>query len=193
MMKTLDVKSYLPHEMRISSAGQHLYSIGLTPYRNGCDRKSRPALSHPIIAFAFNAFFIFKHIIYLLIYNKLKDHKFLVYWGDVGALINMQHTCTLIITIIWGLAIVTQVLHHDYHWRGRQPNYLGVFNMMSGMITPYSIGLTDEKTVRTLLRRSRIAFKFIRILKYGVAINAVLFILAGYFINFELKDLIYGN
>src|SRR6266568_2201313 len=90
--------------------------------------------------------------------------------------VHMKQTLAIMMNLIWGLAISTQILHHYYHWRGRQPNYLGVFNMMSGMITPYSIGLTDEKTVRRLVRRTKIVFIMCKMLSTGMSIFGSIFI-----------------
>ena len=37
---------------------------------------------------------------------------------------------------------------------GIEPTYLSVFEMMSGLVTPHSIGLNDEKSVFKLLKIS---------------------------------------
>ena len=176
-------------EMRVSSAGQHLYSIGLTPYRNRCDAKSRPALSHPFIAFIFIAIVIIRQTVCLLIQpeNELEKEKLYMYLGDVGSLLNMKQTLAIMMNLIWGLAIITQILHHYYHWRGRQPNYLGVFNMMSGMITPYSIGLTDEKTVRRLVRRTKIVVIMSKMMISGISLISIIFCFVGYYLKYKSK------
>src|SRR5258708_24945966 len=91
-------------EMRVSSAGQHLYSIGLTPYRNRCDANSRPALSHPFIAFIFITSVIIRETVCFLIQpeNELQNEKLNMYLGEMGSLIGMQQTITLVIFLIYG-------------------------------------------------------------------------------------------
>ena len=45
------------------------------------------------------------------------------------------------------------------HFRGKPEHSLAVFHMMCGRISPASIGLTEMKTVRSILSRTRLAFK----------------------------------
>ena len=75
--------------------------------------------------------------------------------GDWGHFIDMQFYMNFTLLLGFIFSIVSQIIHfYEYHCCRGQP-YMNVFNMMSGQITPHSIGLTDENTIKDILKKNK--------------------------------------
>ena len=68
-----------------------------------------------------------------------------------------------------------------------------VFFMMSGQMTPHSIGLTDEKSIKDILMKTRFAFKCSHLFRYSVFLMGFMATFASYLLlELSLKTVIIG-
>jgi hypothetical protein len=58
------------------------------------------------------------------------------------------------------LALTSQLIYFYNYKSGIKPTYLKVFEMMSGLVSPKSIGLTNKKEIYKLLKESKMLFRF---------------------------------
>ena len=63
--------------------------------------------------------------------------------------------------------------------------------MMSGTVTPQSIGLTDEKMIRDLLSKSRLAFKFNDFFRFSITFMAFFISFFSYIIRLSLNQMLW--
>ena len=96
--------------------------------------------------------------------NTEDNDKTLVIVGDwiyfCGARYHMLVSDLLYI----GLALSSQAMHYWYYRRGIKPTYLRPFLMISGQLSPKSIGLSDTQEVKQLINRSKIYSKITQLL-----------------------------
>jgi hypothetical protein len=145
----------LPPEMVISSAASYLYKIGLSLYQMGSN--SRPKLNNPLLIFVINLLVALRHFISMQLseedrygFELLSDWSYFVNARELFGL-------TLIIYVLW--SIISQLLHYWYYKNDIKPSYLKPFEMMSGLVSPQSIGLYNEKDIRKLMKRFKLLIK----------------------------------
>jgi hypothetical protein len=70
--------------------------------------------------------------------------------------------------ILWGiLALFSQILHYWKYYKNESPSYLKPFEMISGLVSPKSIGLSNREDINQLLKRSKFMFKVSKLLTFG--------------------------
>ena len=149
----------LPKEFQVKGADCHLYRIGLT-FFEPVSNKSRNRFHNPLIVFLFAIqLFIHQMIIVVLPQNS---HKIHLYFGDIGYFIGAQIPLGQSYALIGLLAVFSQICNFYNHKRGIKPNDLRVFQMMVGVGTPKSLGLTDSVIVVELLENTRRVLKLTR-------------------------------
>ena len=67
------------------------------------------------------------------------------------------------ISLISLLPISIQLIYYYNYRNGIKPTFLRVFQMMSGLVSPKSLGLTDEQQIRKLLNRTKFLLKCTKI------------------------------
>jgi hypothetical protein len=138
IMKDLDLDKPLPSVIAIKCAENHLYRIGLSLFSFGSQVRNR----------YHNPFFISSILL-------IGDFTYFV--DDL----NFLNSCI----ILWGLpAFSSQLLHYWKYYKNESPSYLKPFEMISGLVSPKSIGLINKEDINQLLKRSQLIFKFSRTL-----------------------------
>ena len=56
--------------------------------------------------------------------------------------------------------LITQIIYYNNYRNGIKPSFLRVFQMMSGLVTPTSLGLQNEKQITKLINHTRIGVKY---------------------------------
>ncbi len=160
----------LPPEMVISSAGSHLYKIGLSLYRMGS--KSRPKLNNPLFIFIVHSLVFLRHCVSMRLsednryaFELLSDWSYFLNSREVIAL-------TVFLYVLW--SNTSQILHYWYFKRNIKPSYLKPFEMMSGLVSPQSIGLYNEKDIRIMMKRFKLLIKLSEINVTPMAFCALL-------------------
>ena len=149
----------IPEELVIASADDLLYSIGLclTSVR---EQPKRRLVCHPILILVFWNLFIAQRIISVLV----SEDNTLCLWivGEMGRYFKMKLHWN-VYCIFLALMITTSQLNYFYHYmRGIEPNFLRVFHMLSGSVSPASVGLYDEKEIRVMCQRYKKVFTHIK-------------------------------
>ena len=159
-MFNLKLSHFLPPELRTDVAIDKLYEIGLIvkPLTTQSTTR-RHWISHPITNILIFIYYIFMFSIFVV--NNNHNKRLVIILGDfpslygVGIYLNLPG---LFCTIFNLLALS---LYYYNHWKGIKPTFLRVFAMLSGLVTPNSVGLTDTQLVYKFIRKSKIIFKII--------------------------------
>ena len=98
--------------------------------------------------------------------TTLKTNEFHLFIGDFAHFIDMGFHMNMSLFFSFGMEVLLQLIQYYEYLRGRGQSYMNIFNMMSGQITPNSIGLTDETSIKVILKKTRLSFKFIDLMRF---------------------------
>ena len=169
------IKRVIPFTLAITHAGTHLYSIGLSNHKPFNVLKRR-WFHKPIVVFVslFSQFFL-RQLVSILIPQQ--NPEFYAIIGDVTYFLGPVWVQTSIgLMLIAIIALSSQLLNFYNFMNGIKPRDLCVFWMLSGLITPISIGIHDKQVVIKLLTFSRKCIKCAEILNlmvFGMCIPGV--------------------
>jgi len=183
-----DPKKILPENIIIKSSGTHLYKTGLSPFKNGSIVRNR--FHNPLVFSLINFMLFFKCLLSI----KLTEDKYQVIIGDVFYFVDMKIHGNIFLASVAFLSLISQFIHYHNYKNKINPSFLKPFDMMSGLVSPKSIGLTNKEDIYKLLDRFRTLVKF-----FGFIHKMVLpsFGSIGYFISCSFKSslkeaIIYG-
>ena len=187
----MDPNNCLPPEMTVQSVEDILHRIGLT-LNSTKSYPKRKLFFNPIIIFTFMSLFIVREGVITLI-NEEND-LILKVLGSYGYLIGMKREFSILLLLFSILSLSFQLIYYYNYRNGIKPTFLRVFQMMSGLVSPKSLGLTDEQQIRKLLKRTNILLKFFNLNnEIIVPFFAFIFPLTVYSFKTELLEIIcYG-
>jgi hypothetical protein len=161
-MNDIDVDKPLPSIIALKSAENHLYRIGLSLFSFGSAMRNR--FHNPFFILFVDCVEVIRSITAI----HLKEDKYrLLLMGDFAYFINCQNFLNLVV-ILWGLlALFSQSLHYWKYYNNESPSYLKPFEMICGLVSPKSIGLTNREHIIQLLNKSKIMFKVSNFLAFG--------------------------
>jgi hypothetical protein len=108
----------------------------------------------------------------------MKEDKYrLLLIGDFAYFIKCQNFINPAIILGTALTLFSQLLHHWKYYKNEIPSYLKPFEMISGLVSPKSIGLINREDINQLLNKSKIMFEFSRISIIGTSFGC--FFLSG--------------
>ncbi len=146
----------LPQNMILKSAGSHFYRIGLSLFPFGSEKRKK--LYNPYFITIIISFSLLKSMLSLLIPEDDNYNKYHLLFGDWVYFMKARLHLT-ITQIVYGLiALISQLLNYWYYKNNISPSYLKPFEMMSGLVSPQSIGLSNREGIEKLLKRSRFLF-----------------------------------
>jgi hypothetical protein len=174
----------LPPNDILDSAGTHLYRIGLSLHPFGS--KKRKILYNPLIAFMMIFIFWIRCITALLLPEDNEIYFKMI--GDYPTYLNGRVHVNLAIIPNMSLALVSQLINFWNYFNDIKPSYMKPFEMMSGLVSPQSIGLTDREDIYRLIRRSRILFKICGPLSKSMFFAALLCPLILFGIHFSIYE-----
>jgi hypothetical protein len=154
MVQNLNPLQPLPPELTITSAGSHLYRIGLSHFPYGWKRRAK--VFHPLLIALLNVIFVAKSITSLLISEE--NPELFIFLFDFSYFLNVRIYVNICVIFILILTLVSQLLHYINYKNNLKPSYLKPFVMMSGFVSPKSIGLTNEVKIYKLLKISKQLF-----------------------------------
>ena len=151
-MSELDLNKCLPPELTIESVDDILYRIGLclTSVR---DRPKRKLIDHPLIVFIIISLSLTERLITF----SLSEENDLIFkmLSDMGYFIGVRQHFGAVLILNSSLLLSSQLIYYNNYRNGIKPTFLRVFQMMSGLVSPKSLGLTDEEEVRKLLKTTQ--------------------------------------
>ena len=186
-MNNFDPNVILPQNVIISSAENNLYRIGLC--LTSKSPLNRNKLHNPLLIFIVNSIVFIKCLISLLIPN---DYKYLfIIIGDFSYFLGIKIHFNIAVALYILLAITSQLIYYYNYKNDIKPTFLKVFEMMSGLVSPKSIGLTNEKQIYKLINLTKKLF-FICELFVKIPVPLLMFITSNiiFIINFSVMDII---
>ena len=145
----------LPPEMRIKSVDNHLYEIGLWIKTNGGPHKK---LAHkPVVGFSALLFELIRCLIFATI--STHESKYDIYFGNFGALTGINEYYVFLAVNYILNALAAKVIYYWNFKEGIEPTFLRIFQMMSGLVPPKAVGLTDKKEILWLIKRTKLVMK----------------------------------
>jgi hypothetical protein len=161
-MNDFDVEKPLPSIIAIKCAQNHLYRIGLSLFSFGSQTRNR--FHNPV----FISFIICAQILKSITAIIMKEDKYkLLLIGDFTHLLNDRYFINVAVILFELLALSSQMLHYLKYYKNESPSYLKPFEMISGLVSPKSIGLMNEKDINELLKKSKFMFKVSKLLTFG--------------------------
>jgi hypothetical protein len=189
-IQVFDPKKLLSSEKIIESAGSHLYLIGLSRFPFGPKKRNR--FNNPLFSLLLLSVFFIRCVLMISL-SEEKAQKLALISGDYSEFFKVRKHFNLGLLGFISTAIVDQLIYSWIHYKNIKPNYLKPFEMMSGLISPQSIGLTEEEAVDRLLKRAKIIFKFFEINSYLIPLfDTAIPILTVYLTKSFFELIFYG-
>jgi hypothetical protein len=154
MVEKFDPSQPLPPEVLVTSAGTHLYRIGLSHFPYGW--KKRKKFHYPLLIALLNVIFLAKSVISLLL-SEENPELFIILF-DYSYFLNARIHANICVIFMIILTLISQLLHYINYKKDLKPSYLKPFEMMSGLVSPKSIGLTNEVKIYKFLKLSKQLF-----------------------------------
>src|SRR5882724_5555029 len=134
----------------IPFADKYLYKIGLSLTKHDSNDK-RKWIYNPILIFiTFIIFISFKII--TLFANEENEYIFIVL-GDFGYFLNIRIHFNCLFILVSPLLFGSQILYYYNHKNGIKPTFLKLFEMIAGLVTPLSIGFTNQTEKISFIKR----------------------------------------
>jgi len=183
--RRFDPKEVLSDNLIIKSAATHLYTTGLSLYPYEFVQRNR--YHNPLFVFALNLQLFIQCIVCLLLSNEKK--YMLMIFGDWTHFLNARihfNICASFLTII---ALISQMIHYYNFKNDIKPSFLKPFEMMSGLCSPKSIGLTNETQIHKMIKLSIKLFT-LRDIICKIVLPSVNFIVSiiVFSLNYSLKQ-----
>ena len=159
-MWAINTNKCLPQELTVHSVEHILHRIGLTLDSNKTYPK-RKLFFNPIIIFLFFSLIIIREVIVISL-DEENDFTFKLL-GSFGHLLGLRKHISIIFILASFLGLSFQLIYYNNYRNGIKPTFLRVFQMMSGLVSPKSVGLTEEQQIRKLLTRTKSLLKYINI------------------------------
>ena len=156
-MRDFNPDLLLPQELTIDSVDEHLYRIGLCLIPNRHNTR-RSLIFLPILITIVSIIFIFLRIASIFTDNRV----ILRLLGDIGQLFEMRIYVNILLILTNSFILFSQLIYYYNNNLYIRPTFLTLFHMMSGSVSPSSIGLTDEEQVNKLLSLSRKLFIIVK-------------------------------
>jgi len=147
-------ENLLPKNIIIPFAQTHLYRIGLSLFPYEFIKRKR--YNNPLFIFIIHLFILIRSIIALNLSDN-NDFMLLVI-GDYSHFLKIRIQFNLAVALISSLPLISQIIHYYNFKNDIKPSYLRPFEMISGLISPKSIGLTDKEQIYDLIKQSKTLF-----------------------------------
>ena len=156
MEESIDANKVLPQNLIIKSAENKLLSIGLIYRTNNNSNVFRGILYNPLFIFTIISIVIIKLFIGLLL---PEDNAYIFkIIGDFTYFLGIRIYCNIAGILWFSLAIISQLVYYYNYKNDIKPTFLKVFQMMSGLVSPKSIGLTNKQQIYKLVKQTNTLF-----------------------------------
>ena len=181
----------LPNDLIIESIDDILYGIGL-PIDSVIPQPKRKWFFHPILVFSFVSFYLIKELISSLLSDE--NELYFKVMGNYGHFMGIRRTLSLAFVLFSSFILSSQLIYYYNQRNGIKPTFLRVFKMMSGLVTPKNVGLTDVKYIRKLLKTTKVSIKLLKVTgNLAVPMGAFLMMTAIYYVKTSLiETLMFG-
>ena len=179
-MSRIDCNKVLPRELAIEDIEDILYSIGLS-HQSVSDEPKRSPINNP----KFIITFVFVVTIMKVVSQFTDDELTLLLLTEYSHYLRIKIYITINIVFLALIVLFAEVNYFWNEWRGVKPTFVRVLQVLSGSVPPSSVGLTDERIVKQLLKLA----KWLPMIKKNnetiiLLLNA-LFVLCFYFLSMD--------
>ena len=183
----IDVNKCLPPELTVQSVDDILYRIGLTFESTQLSTKRR-LFSKPLFIFISSLMILIKDCI---LFYLSDDHvEIFIYFN--AYLISMRRICHLITISTEALIISSQLIYYYNYRNGIKPTFLRVFQIMSGLVSPKSLGLTNQSEIIKLVYKTKRLFKITKLFLHLILPGTCFLTTAVYVTNgYTLEDILF--
>ena len=180
----MKLNKILPNSLIMLELENNVYAMGLSikPYND--ESKARKSIYNPYLILSILLIALLRSILLVMSDNR----KLLDILGDRNNLFGMRvyFYSFAIFTLIMILSLQLIFLSHDM--TDIKPTFVRVFEMMSGLVSPASVGLNHQIFVRQLVRRTKLLFWLTeRYSNYLFPLFAALIVLIPHFNNYNTK------
>ena len=164
---TIDTSKPLPKHLIIKGADCLLYQIGLSFFNYGSEK--RHIFYNPKLIFFVIITNLMRCLIMLLMSKNPESVSAQVHFYilDADYFIGAHGFVNFVCVIVSLLIISLQLLNYYNFKNGIKPTDWRLFQVMSGSLTPDSIGLTDETQITNLIKKFKY---FLKMLKFNLQI-----------------------
>jgi hypothetical protein len=87
-----------------------------------------------------------------------ENPELFIFLFDFSYFVNSRIHVNICVILMAILTLVSQLLHYINYKKNLKPSYFKPFDMMSGLVSPKSIGLTNEVKIYKFLKISKYLF-----------------------------------
>ena len=149
-MSGIDCNEVIPQELAIESIEDILYYIGLSQH-SVRDPPKRPTINNP----KFLSMFVFVVMIMRVASQFTDDEITLVLLTEYSHYLGIKIYLNINTLFLSLIVLFTKANYFRNEKRGVKPPFIRVFQVMSGSVPPSSVGLTDERIVKQLLKLAK--------------------------------------
>jgi hypothetical protein len=157
-MESFDVNKPLPQSIAFNSIDNHLYRIGLSLISKNDEKRSR--FYNPLLIFSVNVICLMKCIVSLILSEE--NEKLLIINGDFAHFLRSKTHLNVAGLLAFLSTLIQQLIYYYNTKNNINPTYHKVYDMMSGLVSPKSIGLTNGEEIYKLIKESKFWFSFCR-------------------------------
>ena len=185
----MDTGKLLPLELQIAGIDNVWYECGLSLVSYRSETKRKIYYTPTIIATE-----LVVNTIRCIVVLLIDDHYWLVRLGEYNHMFGLKLYMNLFRIICSLFALLSQLINYYVYKQGVDITFIKLFRMMSGSVTPNSLGLTDQDEIVKFVKISKIIFKMIKI-NNGTPISIVITIFTiGPYLLFSdaFETIVYG-
>jgi len=179
-MESFDVNKPLPQSIAFNSIDNHLYRIGLSLKSKNDEKRS--LFYNPLFILSVNIICLTKCAVSLILSEE--NEKLLIINGDFAHFFRLKTHFNVAAFQTFLLALIHQFIYYYNSKSNINPKYVKVYDMMSGLVSPKSIGLTNEEEIYKLIKQSKLWFSLCR---YNNQILTPIFCLSTSLLPFVLN------
>jgi hypothetical protein len=153
-MDSFDPTECLPANKILKSGDNHLYRIGLCHSSNSNANRSK--FHNPILISMINLILLIKNITSLVLPEE--DERLLIIFGDFAHFLGIRIHLNIACGLYTLLSLTSQLMYYYNYKNGINPKFLKLFEMMSGLVSPKTIGLTNREVIYNLIKFSKSLF-----------------------------------
>ena len=153
-IESFDANKVLPTNVLLKSVDNHLFRIGLSfnHYTNDESRKKRHFLNNPILINSV----LFIQLIKCIINLNILDPMLVIWTGDFARALGFRVHHNIVNLLLIAMTMSSSLIWYYNYSNGIEPQHLRLFQVMSGHIPPKHLGITEEKQILPLIKRTKL-------------------------------------
>jgi hypothetical protein len=153
-MESIDANKVLPQNLIIKSAENKLLSIGLI-YRTNNKSNIFNGILYNTLFISTIITIVTTKLFVSLIFSEENDKIFIIL-GDFSYFLGIRIYGNTASGLYYTLALISQIIYYYNYKNDIKPTFLRVFEMMSGLVSPKSIGLTNKQQIYRMIKITKL-------------------------------------